>query len=80
MAATIAFGAIAQDYPRRPIKIIVPFPAGGTADVLPRLLVERVSARLGQPVIVENRAGAGGIVGTAYVAKQPPDGYTWLFT
>lgn len=65
-------------YPNRLVKIIVPFPAGGTADVLPRILADKLSAKWGQPVIVENRAGAGGNIGAETVAKADPDGYTLL--
>jgi tripartite-type tricarboxylate transporter receptor subunit TctC len=67
-------------YPSRPIRAIVPSPAGGPPDLTLRILVPKLSALLGQPVVVENRAGAGGVVGTAYVSRQPNDGYTWLFT
>lgn len=69
-----------KDYPKKPIRAIVPSPPGGPPDLIMRMLAPKLGAVLGQPVVVENRAGAGGIVGTAYVAKQPPDGYTWLFT
>ena len=67
-------------FPSKPIQVIVPSTAGGPPDLIIRLLGPKLSASMGQPVIVENRAGAGGIVGTAYVARQPADGYTWLFT
>jgi tripartite-type tricarboxylate transporter receptor subunit TctC len=69
-----------KDYPNKPIRIVVPSPPGGPPDLIIRMLAPKMSAGLGQPVVVENRPGAGGIVGTAYVAKTPPDGYTWLFT
>jgi tripartite-type tricarboxylate transporter receptor subunit TctC len=69
-----------KDYPNKPIRVIVPSPPGGPPDVIFRALAPKLSAALGEPVIVENRPGGGGLVGTAYVAKQPPDGYTWLFT
>ena len=69
-----------RDYPNRLIKVVVPSPPGGPPDIIIRAVAPKLSAALGQPVIVENRAGAGGMVGTAYVANQPPDGYTWLFT
>lgn len=65
-------------YPDQPIKIIVPFPAGGTTDVLARILAAKLSERVGQPVVVDNRAGAGGTIGAAAVAKSPPDGYTFI--
>lgn len=64
------------DWPDRPIKIIVPFPAGNSSDVSMRLLGERLSSRLGQPVIVDNRVGVGGALGTGVLAKAPADGYT----
>ena len=73
--------ATAQDasaYPTKQIRIIVPFPAGGTADLLPRVLAEKLSARLGQAVLIENRAGAAGNIGAEAVFKAEPDGYTLL--
>ena len=69
-----------NDFPNRPIHVVVPSPPGGPPDLIMRMLAPHMATTLGQPVVVENRAGAGGIVGTAYVAKQPADGYTWLFT
>ena len=68
----------AQDYPSRPVKIIVPFPAGGTADVMPRVFGEWLSKKWGQPVVIENRTGAAGNIGAEAVAKAEPDGYTLL--
>jgi tripartite-type tricarboxylate transporter receptor subunit TctC len=76
----VVLGVDAQGFPNRPIKVVVPSPPGGPPDLIIRMLTSNLSAQLGQPVVVENRPGAGGIVGTAYVAKQPADGYTWLFT
>ncbi len=70
----------AKDYPNKPIRAVVPSPPGGPPDVIMRALGPKLSASLGQPVIIENRGGAGGIVGSAFVAKLPADGYTWLFT
>jgi tripartite-type tricarboxylate transporter receptor subunit TctC len=70
--------APAQDYPSRPVKIIVPFPAGGTADVMPRIFAEWLSRKWGQPVIVENRTGAAGNIGAEAAFKSEPDGYTLL--
>ena len=70
--------AHAQAYPTKPIKMIVPFPAGGTTDIVARLVAQRMSESMGQPVTVENRAGAGGAIGADAVAKAPPDGYTIL--
>lgn len=66
----------AQDYPNRAVKIIVPFPAGGTADAMPRVVGDWLSRKWGQPVIIENRAGAGGNVGAEAAYKSDPDGYT----
>ena len=70
----------AQGYPTRPIKLIVADAAGGAPDQLARLVAEKVSTGLGQPVVVDNRAGASGAVGAEFVAKSPPDGYTLLMT
>src|SRR4051812_46753086 len=72
--------ACGQGYPTKPIKIIVPFPAGGVADVYARLIGARVSELWAQPVVVENRTGAGGNIGADAVAKSPPDGYTILMS
>lgn len=69
-----------SDYPARPVTIVVPFPAGGSADLNARTVAERLSAALGQTFIVENKAGASGNVGTAYAAKAVPDGYTLLMS
>ncbi|TMH81816.1 MAG: tripartite tricarboxylate transporter substrate binding protein [Betaproteobacteria bacterium] len=74
--ATAAFAQ--QNYPQKPIRYIVPFPAGGIADVFARIIGGRMSESWGQPVVVENRAGAGGNIGADFVAKAPPDGYTIL--
>jgi tripartite-type tricarboxylate transporter receptor subunit TctC len=68
----------AQDYPNRPVKIVVPFPAGGTADVMPRIIADWLSRKWGQAVVIENRTGAGGSIGAETVAKSEPDGYTLL--
>ena len=73
-----ASAAPAQEWPSRLIKAVVPFGAGSAADVVPRLFFDRLSAELGQPIVVENRAGAGGTLGTAIVAKAEPDGYSIL--
>ncbi|MFM9972362.1 MAG: Bug family tripartite tricarboxylate transporter substrate binding protein [Burkholderiales bacterium] len=71
--------ARAQDFPSKPIRIIVPYPAGGATDIAARVYGRKYAEAWGQPVLVENRAGAGGNIGTAAVAKSAPDGYTWLF-
>ena len=78
MAALAIAIAHAEDYPARVIKIVVPFPAGGTADVMPRILAEWLSRKWGQSVIIENHTGAGGNIGAEVVAKSEPDGYTLL--
>jgi tripartite-type tricarboxylate transporter receptor subunit TctC len=68
----------ATNYPSQTIKIVVPFPAGGTADTLPRIVAEKLRQKWNQPVIIENRSGAGGNIGAEAVASSPPDGYTLL--
>ena len=73
-----ASSALAQAWPAKPIRYVVPFPPAGSTDILARLLTEKLNPALKQPVIVENRAGAAGAVGTELVAKSPPDGYTIL--
>ncbi len=75
-AATMAWPLHAQTYPSKPVRFILPFPAGGPTDLLGRIIGQKFSAQLGQPVVPENRPGAGGNVGTEYGAKQAPDGYT----
>lgn len=74
----VAPGVQAQDYPNRAVKIIVPFPPGGTADGMPRIVGEWLARKWSQPVIIENRAGAAGNIGAEVVAKSDPDGYTLL--
>ena len=78
--ACSAFNPVqAQDvYPNKPIKVVVPFPAGGATDILTRAITEKLALRIGQSVIIENRPGAGANIGAATVAKAPPDGYTIL--
>jgi tripartite-type tricarboxylate transporter receptor subunit TctC len=75
----VAASASAQDFPSRPLTLVAPFPAGGPTDSNARLIAKALSDRLGQPVIVENKPGAGGIVGTEYVVNAKPDGYTLLY-
>ena len=77
LAALLA-GAQAQNYPSRPIRFIVPIAAGGGADLVARVIAERLSRNLGQQVVVENRAGGGTVIGAELVARSPADGYTWL--
>jgi tripartite-type tricarboxylate transporter receptor subunit TctC len=77
-AAMTASAVRAEDYPARVVKMVVPFPAGGTADVMPRILAEWLSRKWGRSVIIENHTGAGGNIGAEFVAKSDPDGYTLL--
>jgi len=81
-AATLFFAVLSdgfsQDYPARPITMIVPFSAGGPGDILGRIIAPPMSSRLGQPIVVENRPGAGSTLGAEAVARSAPDGYTWL--
>ena len=80
-AAALALNAVAaaaQAWPAKPLKLVTPFPPGGSADVIARLIANQLGAQLSQPVVIDNRPGAGGVVGNEYVAKQPPDGYTLL--
>jgi len=78
LSGLFTLAARAEDYPARAVRIVVPFPAGGTADVMPRIIGDWLSRKWGQPVIVENHAGAGGNIGAEVVAKSDPDGYTLL--
>ena len=77
-AAALSQTALAQDFPTRPITIVVPFVAGGSTEISARIVAQQLEARLGKPVIVENRPGAGTVIGSNYVAKAAPDGYTLL--
>ncbi len=80
LAAGTTLQAAAQGFPTKPIHIVVPYPAGGTTDIMARALQEPMQKTLGQPVIVDNKAGAGGAIAAREVAKSPADGYTLLFS
>jgi tripartite-type tricarboxylate transporter receptor subunit TctC len=75
-----SFGVLAQTYPTKPIRFVVPYPPGGGTDVIARIVQEPLSRALGQPIVIDNRGGAGGSVGTEVVARASADGYTILFT
>src|SRR3982074_2221378 len=83
-AFVVAFAAVssvqAQDYPSRMVRLVVPQAAGGGTDTFARAIGQKLAERWGQPVVIENKAGAGGVVGTDFVAKSLPDGYTLLVT
>src|SRR4030081_3130689 len=74
----VAAPAKAQEWPQRPVTIVVPFAPGGSADLLGRILQQNMQAKIGGPVVVDNRSGAGGSIGTGFVAKAPADGHTLL--
>ncbi len=76
LIVAIAPSAFAQDWPSRSLRFVVPFPAGGSADVQTRVLADELSKMLGQPVVIENKPGAGGNIGASEAAKAQPDGYT----
>jgi tripartite-type tricarboxylate transporter receptor subunit TctC len=76
LLATVSFHASAQTYPNKPIRLMVPFPPGGSTDIVARIVAQKLGTQLGQSLVIENRGGAGGTLGTAVVAKAPADGYT----
>ena len=78
LSALVFAAAQAQNYPAKPIRFIVPIAPGGGADLVARVIAERLSRKLGQQVVVENRAGGGTVIGAEFVARSPADGYTWL--
>ncbi len=80
LAAFFSITAAAQDWPNKPVRFIVPYPPGGGTDVIARIVQPRLQEALGQTIVIENRGGAGGAVGTEAAAKSAPDGYTFLFT
>src|SRR5262245_35708308 len=80
LALALSASAFAQNYPNKPIRIIVPYAAGGTSDILARQIGPKLTEIWNQPIVVENRAGANGNVGAEFVAKSAPDGYTLLLT
>src|SRR5207247_2607076 len=80
LAVSLAAAAPAQDYPNRPVRIVIPLSPGGTTDVPGRMVAQKLSETLGQQFFVENKAGAGGTIGTEFVAKSRADGYTLLLT
>jgi tripartite-type tricarboxylate transporter receptor subunit TctC len=78
MLLALSTSVVAQDYPTKPVRLIIPFPPGGSNDVVGRMVATQLSERLGKQVVVDNRSGAGGVIGTDIAAKSPADGYTLL--
>lgn len=79
-ALTAPIDAVSQAYPVKPIRMVIPFGPGGSVDLIGRMIAPRLAEDLGQPVVVDNRAGANGIIGTELAARSPADGYTLLYT
>jgi tripartite-type tricarboxylate transporter receptor subunit TctC len=79
LSLSISAAAFAQEWPAKPIKFVSPFPPGGSVDPLARVMAQKIGQSMKAQIIVENRVGASGVVGTSYVAKSPPDGYAWVF-
>ena len=75
VAMSFASGVAAQAWPAKPIRLMVPFPPGGSTDIVARIVAQKLGERLGQSLVIENRGGAGGTIGTAVIAKAAPDGY-----
>ncbi|MBK8063064.1 MAG: hypothetical protein IPK29_02440 [Betaproteobacteria bacterium] len=80
LAAALPLALHAQDYPAKPIRVVVPWPPGGLVDVAARVVGEKMQAALRQPMVIENKPGAGGVIGADLVAKSPADGYTLALT
>jgi len=76
LCAALPGAALAQSWPAKPIRLMVPFPPGGSTDIVARIVAQKLGERLGQALVIENRGGGGGTIGTAVVAKSAPDGYT----
>lgn len=80
VSVSVSAQPVAKNYPNKPIRMVVPFAAGGPVDLVGRLLIQKLNVSLGQSIVLDNRGGAGSVLGSDIVAKSPPDGYTWLLT